>query len=532
MALGVARSLRVDRHAMKPETENLDVEYVLTVLRRRWWVIVLLTIVLGGASFALSKVQQKQYTATAAVLFQDQQLSQQASGLQVLQSSPSSDPVVMATDIQQLTQQAGVSARTAQLVGRGVTPAEVSQAISVSQQGQTNVANVSVMTTNPSLSSAIANAYVSEFIAGQRVQQQAAVSQALNLVERQIAAMSKQQLAGTTGQALIDREESLRILSRLQNGGAQILAPAKPPTAPSSPKVSRNTLLGLLIGLLLGISVAVLLERLDRRMKNVEELEAAYQLPLLAAIPHNRGYSVPPHARGPTHGDHEVFRLLRAYLRYFNVDRELRSLLVASAAPGDGKSTVARNLAQAAQETGAKTLLLEADLRRPSMSAHYAVAPAPGLSELLSGSAGVNETVRSIPIATRVNGSTAEVMLDLIPSGHAPPNPAELIESKAMSDLLSWAAEHYDLVVIDTPPLSVVSDVVSLLRKVDGVVVVSQLGKNTRDAAAFLRERLVGVNAPLLGVIANGVKSKSNRGYGYGYGYGTYQATEIADRAT
>ena len=98
-----------------------------------------------------------------------------------------------------------------------------------------------------------------------------------------------------------------------------------------------------------------------------------------------------------------------------------------------------------------------------------------------------------------------------------PPNPAELIESNAMSDLLSWAAEHYDLVVIDTPPLSVVSDAIPLLPKVDGVLIVSALGKNTRDAAAFLRERMAGVNASLLGVVANGVKHSKDHGYGYGY---------------
>jgi len=202
------------------------------------------------------------------------------------------------------------------------------------------------------------------------------------------------------------------------------------------------------------------------------------------------------------------------------VDREVRSLLVVSAAPGDGKTTIARNLAQASQEMGSRTLLLEADLRRPTIATHYHVDSAPGLSELLVGAVGVEGAIRSIPIATRVNGSTTKVSLDLLGAGHPPPNPAELLESRAMADLIVWAAEHYELVVIDTPPVAVVSDAIPLLRKVDGVVVVSQLGKNTRDAASLLRERLVGVNAPLLGVIANGVKTKGRDGYGYGYGYG------------
>ena len=222
-----------------------------------------------------------------------------------------------------------------------------------------------------------------------------------------------------------------------------------------------------------------------------------------------------------------MFKLLRAYLRYFNVDRDVRLLMVASAAPGDGKTTIAHNLAEAAQEMGTRTLLLEADLRRSNVAAHYRLSTEPGLSELLTGGTTLSEAVRSVPIASRLNGSRSEVLLDVLVAGHAPPNPTELVQSHAMADVLAWAREQYDLVVIDTPPLAVVADAIALLKAVDGVVLVARLGKNTRDAAAFLRARLVGVNAPLLGVVANGVKArKGGYGYGYGYGYGDYAADE------
>ena len=504
---------------MDRASEHLDIERVLASLRRRWWVIGLLTLLVAGATFVYSKRQPKQYTATASVLFEDPQVSQQASGLQMIQTSPTEDPRIMATNVQLLTKQSGVAADTATAVGHGLTASDVSHAMSVSEQGQTNVANVSVTSPSPTLAASIANTFVARFIASQRQSQQASISLALRLVLRQIASLSPQQLAGTTGQSLLDRAESLRILSRLQDGGAQVVAAAAPPNSPSSPKILRNTILGLMLGLLLGLTVAFVLERLDRRMKNVEELETAYGLPLLAAVPQNKSFALPPQpGSGVSQPDGEVFKLLRAYLRYFNVDRELRSLLIASAAPGDGKTTVARNLAEAAQETGTRTLLLEADLRRPTMARHYGLPVAPGLSELLIGSVDPHEVVRSVPIATRVNGNTSEVSLDLLLAGQPPPNPAELIESNSMADVLSWAAEHYELVVIDTPPIGVVSDAMPLLRRVDGVLLVSQLGKNTRDAATFLRDRLVGVNAPLLGVVANGVKAKPKSGYGYGYG--------------
>jgi receptor protein-tyrosine kinase len=509
---------------LKTESEGLDLERVIRALRRRWWVIALFTVLVTGAVFAFSEHQTKEYTATTAVLFENPQLSQQESGLQVTPTSPSEDPTIMATNIQLLTQQAGIAGATARIVGHGLTASQVSHAINVSQQGQTSVANVSATSTSPPLAADIANTYVGRFIASQRAQQRSSVRQALRLVERQIAALSSEQLAGTNGQALLDRAESLRILANLQDGGAQVVQAAKVPTAASSPNVSRNVVLGLLLGLLLGLSVAFLLERLDRRMTTVEDLEATYRLPLLATVPRNRAYELSPQQNlNGHHGENEVFRLLRAYLRYFNVDREVRSLLVASAAPGDGKTTVARNLAQAAQETGTKTLLIDADMRRSEMAAHYGTSPAPGLSELLIGSVEVDEALRSIPIATRVNGRTSKVALSVLVAGHPPPNPAELLESNAMAEVLSWATEQYELVVIDTPPLSVVSDAIPLIPKVDGVVIVSQIGKNTRDAASFLRERLLGINAPLLGVVANGMKGKSKDGYGYGYGY--YGAT-------
>jgi capsular exopolysaccharide synthesis family protein len=513
---------------MMADSGRIDFERVFGVLRRRWWMVVLLTVVVGGAALGFSELQHKQYTATVTVLFPDQALQQQAAGLQVIQNSPSQDPQVMATNIQLLTSQSGVAAATAREVGHGLSASGVSGAISVSQSGQTSVANVSATSPSPTLAAAIANTYVRQFIKIQNARQQASVAQALASLDRQIKGLSSQQLASATGQALVDRATSLRILSRLQNGGVQIVTPAAVPSSPSSPKVARNTALGLVVGLLLGVTLVFMLDRLDRRIEDVDELQAAYHLPLLAAVPQSKVYAAAPQANGlPDRGEREVFRQLRAYLRYFDVDRELRSLLVASAASGDGKSTLARNLAQAAQDSGTKTLLIEADLRRAEMAPHYDLWPAPGLSELLVGSAQRQEAIRSVPISTRINGDKPDAWLDVLVAGTPPPNPSELIESQAMAELLSWATENYELVIIDTPPLAVVSDAISLLGQVDGVLVVSQLGKNSRDAAAFLRQRLKDINAPLLGVIANKVKNPRESRYGYSHhSHYRYPATE------
>lgn len=506
---------------MNAENEQLALERTLGVLRRRWWVILLATVLVAGATFAFSKVQRKQYTATASIQVLAGQQIDPTTGMPTGSSSSFTDPTVQATAIQLISRQPGVDEATARAIGHGLTPAGVSAAISVSQQTTTNIADVSATTGSPSLSREIANTFVSQYIAAQQAKARATLQQGLNLVDRQLAVMTALQRAGQAGQSLQNQAEALRIAMRLQNGGVQPVTSAVTPGAPSSPKVTRNTALGLIVGLLLGLGLAFLLERLDRRIKNVEELEVAYRLPLLAAVPQSGDFVAPPRldAAGDS-GHKEVFRLLRAYLRYFNVDRELRLLLVTSAVSGDGKTTVAHNLAEAAQETGTKTLLLETDLRRPDLARHYGLKAGPGLAEVLTGGATAQATVQSVPIASRVNGTRSQVSLDVLVAGHLPPNPAELLQSRAMGDLLAWASEHYGLVVIDTSPVAVVSDTMPLLTKVDGVVLVSQVGKSSRDAAAFLRERLAGVGAPLLGVVANAVRDKAARGYGYGYGYG------------
>ena len=504
---------------MPSEIQGLTVERLGAVLRRRWWIIAVTTVAVAAASFGFSVIQRKEYTATASVLFAGQQGGAVAAGVQLPAASPSSDPQIMATNVQLLTQGSTVPRKTAQIVRHGLTASAVAGAISASQQGQTNIASVSATSSNPLLAADIANTYAKQFIASQGAQQRASARQGLNVVERQIAALSQQQLAGTSGQALLDRAESLRILSNINDPGVQMVSAATPVGSPSAPQLKRNVALGIVLGLLLGIGFAFLLERLDRRMKDADEVRTAYELPLLAAVPYRKSYAVPRCINSPNHQGHaEVFKLLRAYLRYFSVNRDLRRILVASVASGDGRTTIARNLAEAAQETGTKTLLLEADLRRPVLADHYRLLTAFGLSDLLIGTVSGHEAIRAVPIPAPANDSRSRFALDVLVAGRPPPNPAELLQSKAMADLLVWAAEHYELVVVDTPPIGVMSDAMALLGDVDGVVLVSRVRKNTRDGATVLRDRLLGVNAPLLGVVANGVRTKGDDGYEYGSG--------------
>ena len=208
--------------------------------------------------------------------------------------------------------------------------------------------------------------------------------------------------------------------------------------------------------------------------------------------------------------------MIRARLRYFNVDRDLRTLLVISAAQGDGKTTVSRRLAEAAAAMGASTLLVEADLRAPTLAPQLKIAPGPGLSDVLSGAILMSDAIQTLDVGLFSSEGRAKHRMDVLLSGTMlPPNPAELIESRAMLTVLEGAKSAYQFVVIDTPPLTGVSDVFPLLSKVDGIVVVGRMG-NRRDLAQGLHETLQAVEAPLLGVVANGFNARGLTPYAYG----------------
>jgi len=279
------------------------------------------------------------------------------------------------------------------------------------------------------------------------------------------------------------------------------------------------------LGLLLGLGVAFLLERLDRRIREPQDLEAIYGLPLLGVVPQSAALADSGRSRKNAKGalppgEAEAFHLIRAHLRYFNVDRELRTLLVASAGPGDGKTTVARHLAAAAARIGSRVLLLEADLRRPALAQQLDIPSGPGLSDVLIGALSLNEATQLIDLEAPSADSAKGRILDVLVAGAAlPPNPGELVESHAMEGLLERVKSSYDLVVIDTPPLTAVSDAFPLLGKVDGVIIVGRVGRNRRDVAERLHETLTGAGAPLLGVVANGFKAGRLGSHGYGYDY-------------
>ncbi len=517
--------------SLEQEQTNLSLEQVLGILRRRVPWILLCVVLVAGAAYGVSKRQTKKYTATTALVFNNNQPGQQIAGLPAVSSASAS--AEQSTNVK-LVQLGDMAEKTAGLLGQGLTKENVKADLSVSAQGESNVVDVSATATPPALAAAIANSYAEQFVTEQQNSSHAYYASALKLVNKQLSALSPKERAGTAGLALQERAQSLATLAELHNGNVQVAQAATIPTSPSSPKTARNTLIAAILGLLLGLSVAFLLERFDRRIRDPRDLEVIYHLPLLGVVPRSAALSRSAKSKSKAKGalpssEAEAFRLIRAQLRYLNINRESRTLLVASAAPGDGKTTIACNLASETARMGSRVLLLELDLRHPTVAQQFDVQPGPGVSDLLVGAVSMSEATQTVDLdSLSADGSGGRTLDVLVAGAELPPNPAELIESHAMEALLRRAKSMYELVVIDTPPLVVVSDAFPVLALVDGVIIVGRVGRNRRDVAARLHETLTSTGAPLLGIVANDVKASRSGPYGYGYDYTAAPATRTA----
>lgn len=507
-----------------------ELEQMLRVLRRRRGLIVLCTILVAAGTLGFSLSQRKEYSSSAELLFRDAQLDQKLFGSTVL--PPSTDPAREAATNVKLVSLEAVAARTSKALGGRISPPEVQSKISVDPQGESDVVSVTAVDPSGAFAARLANAFAQQFVAFRRDADRDKIAGAQRLVQNQLQTLSPEERRGPRGRSLQGRAEQLGILASLQTGNAELVQRAKPPSSPSYPRTTRNVVLGLVLGLLLGVGLAFLFERLDRRIKDVRELEEIYGLPVLAAVPESQALVVsqPSGTQLPL-AEAEAFRMLRARLRYFNLDRPLRSLLLTSVAPGEGKTTVAQYLAvTAARSVPTRTLLLEADLHRPRLAGRYGLKSAPGLAEVLTHGIALEDVVQHVPLGESGDGADGGRMLDVLVAGADPPNPAELLESEKMAELLKDLSLIYDLIVIDTPPMAAVADSMPLMAQVSGVVVVSEVGSSSRDAAAHLRHQLKRLGAPALGVVANRVKAHGIDDYGYGYYAAEYLSQRPAEK--
>lgn len=498
-------------------TQNDEPEIKRTIagLFRRTPLIVACTLLTAGAALVFSLLQTKQYTADASLLFRDPGYDQRLFGGTSVYTDPQREA---ATNVSLISLDA-VADRAAAALGGDMTGEQVSSEVDVQNEGQADVVSIQATDPDPELAANVANAFAESYIVFRRNADRRKVQQARALVQADFAQLSPAAQQSNEGQQLQRQISRMATLEALQTGNAELVQRATAPASPSSPKTARNTILGWILGFLLGVCVALLLERLDRRLRQPKDFEEVLGVPVLTEVPENKSLARSNNGIGELLDiEGGAFQMLRARLRYFNVDREISSVLITSAAAGEGKTTVAWNLAASAAGAGLRTVLVEADFHQASIARRTGTPSQPGLSELLSDQSPLDRSVqRLVKVEERRNGHELARNLDLIVAGSPPPNPVELLESEGMARLVQRLGADYELVVIDSPPLTVLADAIPLTKMVDGVIVVGQINKTTRDQAQALHAQLESLNAPVLGTVANRMPRRRMR-----YGYYTY----------
>lgn len=503
---------RPGAHMPQVRQETL-LEQLWRTVRYRKWVVLQALILIPLAALLFSLAQTKQYTATSSVLFRDSStnpLGDQTGGAIV-------DPTREAATNTQLLGLPIIAERASQVLGGQVSAGEIQSAVSIDATDESDVVEVSATADSPELSAQIANAYVRGYINFRRTADRARISDAIDLAESELKALPPAQQNSAQAERLNARIDQLQTAQSLQTGNAEAVQRATPPSSPSSPKTIRNVIIGLLLGGFVGLGLAALLERLDRRIKRTEDLERIFGLPIIARVPRSPTLAASGQPESEPLGrgvEGEAFRTLRANLRYFSFRGDLRTILIASPDQGDGKSTVARFLATTMADMGDRVVLVEADLHKRGSTPDSPRRSTNGLSTVLAGGS-LDEAL--IDVHLRREHSTSRRKLVVLPSGPVPPNPSELLESDRMREVLRELERRFDLVIVDTPPLTIVSDGLALVPEVSGVVLVSGLGNTLRTDAVELRKELGFIGGKVYGVVANFTSSdKSDSSYYYG----------------
>lgn len=316
-------------------------------------------------------------------------------------------------------------------------------------------------------------------------------------------------LANATASSLHTQLSALDSASGIATVGLTVVSPAISSTSPASPSIPMNAAVGLVLALVAGVTIAILRDHLDDRVRRAEDVEKEFDRPVIASIPAVRDrQSAPSIAVRNTQGPQaEAYRILRTNLQFMTCTAESRSVLVTSALPGEGKTSTAINLASVIAQAGKQVLLIDADLRRPSVAEYMGLEGDAGLTTVLAGGADLMDVVQPM----RDSG------LDVLTSGVVPPNPSELLGSKGMAELLTEAEARYDIVILDTAPVIAVTDPVVLARLVGGSVVVARSESTRRPQLQQAMDRLQSVDARVLGIVLNRVHTGHQAGYTYEY---------------
>ncbi|MGZ6791804.1 MAG: polysaccharide biosynthesis tyrosine autokinase [Mycobacteriales bacterium] len=461
----------------------MDLRDYVRLLRRRWRLIAVCALVALAAAVAVTLTSTKQYTARAQLFVSAQDSS--GGGISTAYTGNLFTQQRVKSYVSVIT-----SMRTASLVQADLrlpeTPEQIASKITASAPLDTVLVNVSVSDADPVRARDIANS------------------------------------VGKVFPGLVDQIE------QPSAGGASpvrvsLVQPAVTPDTPTSPRPKLNLALGLLVGLAAGVGAAVLRETLDTSIKTPEQAQDLVGAPVLGAIGYDADATRKPLVvvTEPSSVRSEAFRQLRTNLQFVDIEHPLRSVVLTSSVPGEGKSTTTCNLAVTLAQAGLRVVLVEGDLRRPRIADYMGVEGAIGLTSVLLGRSSLDDTLQP----------WGDGSLQVLASGPLPPNPSELLGSQGMQDLLRELERRADIILIDAPPLLPVTDAAILGTLTSGLVMLVRSNVTRREQLSRAVETVHAVGATLLGSVLNMVPTKGPDAYTYGYGY-SYTAAAGAGRLT
>lgn len=447
----------------------MELKDYLRTLRRRWISILLVGLVAGGLALGYSLITTKKYASSARLFIS----APQGDSTAVLQGVQSSQQSVQS--FANLVTSIDLAEQVLSATGVSMDPKALSGEVKASVVTQTVNLTITVTDSDPHRAQALAQGYAVALVDQVRI------------------------LTTPPGQTRAPIK-------------ATIFDNASFSGSPISPKTTLNVALGAVLGLLLGLGLAVLREALDTRVRSADNLREIADKPILGVIAFDSHAKESPFLTdAPAHSPRaEAFRMLRTNLQFLDVDSTHKVFVLTSAVPEEGKTSTSVNLALSLAQAGVRTLLIEGDLRRPRAATRLGLDSAAGVTSVLVGKVEFKEAIQS----------HTDIGIDFLASGPVPPNPAELLQSRAMSDLLDLARGMYDVVLIDAPPLLPVTDAALIAAQADGAILIVRHGVTTRDQVRSSCERLEQVDAELAGLVLNMAPTRGDGSYGYGYGYG------------
>ena len=478
--------------------DGRDVRYYLRLVwLRRWWLLAVL-VVIPTAVYFVSKALPKTYESSTTLRVSGTSVSA-ALGFDATSFSDSAE--VTATLIkttataQRAARQLGEPPSTA---GSLLGDVDV-ETVSLTGTESSEFLTITGQADQPQRAADIANAFARAISNARTDQARREIDQTITRLAEEAETLSATERAAPGG--VNEQIQQLRALKASQVETSGVIEPAAAPGSPVSPQPRRNAAVGFVLAVLIAAGLATLFERLDRRLREPDELEKLLGVPVLVHIPET---AFP--GNGASAEVREAFQTLRASLTTFNIDRKLESVIVTSAMHGEGKTTVASNLAIALAQDERDVILVDGDLRRPQIMARFGSGIQSGLDAVLLRESELDDALLEL----EVEGTGR---LRLIPGGATAPNPAVMLGSQRMRSLLEELSARTDIVVLDTPPILAVSDAIPLLDDVSGTVLVARVDYSTRDAVQRAAQVVEAAGGSLLGAVATGTRGGGLYGY-------------------